>query len=236
NHGADYTIAPAPAAPRPPSPVACPALVARVSPMPTRDPVPTGFPAAGRVTWYPAVLLCGDIGGTKTTLALFSPERLLEPVAPATKPSREFPGLWEIVAPYVATHAQKIDAACFGIAGPVVGGPGTTTNLRWVVDAAALRTNLGGVPVFLLNDLEALAYGALVLPPDRLAPLNPGRTATGTIAVIAAGTGLGEAGLVWDGTRHVPFASEGGHADFGPRTEREIALLRYLLGRFSHVL
>src|SRR5262245_18896633 len=170
---------------------------------------------------YPAMLLCGDIGGTKTTLARFSPERLLEPVAPTSKPIREFPGLWEIVAPYVATHAHKIDAACFGIAGPVVGGRVATTNLPWVVDAAAMSTNLGGVPVFLLNDLEALAHGALVLPPDRLASLNPGRTVEGTIAVIAAGTGLGEAGLVWDGTRHVPFATEGGHADFGPRTERE---------------
>src|SRR5262245_36079909 len=125
--------------------------------MPTRDPVPTGFPAAGRVTWYPAVLLCGDIGGTKTTLALFSPERLLEPVAPTTKPSREFPGLWEIVAPYVATHAQKIDAACFGIAGPVVGGRVTTTNITWVVDDAELRTTLGGVQVFLLAHYDAVA-------------------------------------------------------------------------------
>jgi len=181
------------------------------------------------------VLLCGDIGGTNTTLALFHPERPLDPVEPVSHESQAFPGLEAIVQRYLATRQVRIAGACFGVAGPVLGERVATTNLPWVVDAAALRPRLGGVPVFLLNDLQALAHGVLVLPDDRLAVLNPGRPAPGNVAVIAAGTGLGEAGLVWDGARHVPLATEGGHADFAPRTEREIALLRYLLGRSPHV-
>src|SRR5437867_2080383 len=100
------------------------------------------------------MLLCGDIGGTKTTLALFHPERPLEPVEPASHPSHDFPGLWEIVAAYLVTRSARIDAACFAIAGPVVGERVATTNLPWVVDAGALRTRLRDAPVFLLNDLE----------------------------------------------------------------------------------
>src|SRR5262249_49849806 len=149
--------------------------------------------------------------------------------------SREFPGLEAIVATYLRSRAPRIDAACFGIAGPIVGERVATTNLPWVIDARVLGSGLGGAPVYLLNDLEALAHGTLHLPSDRLETLTPGRTTTGSVAVIAAGTGLGEAGLVWDGSRHVPFASEGGHADFAPRTEREIALLRHLQARYEHV-
>ena len=181
------------------------------------------------------MLLGGDIGATKTTLALFDAGRLLAPEQQETHPSHSFRSLEEIVAAYVAAHRPHVDAACFGIAGPVLGTRVVTTNLPWVVDAGVLRQQLGGAPVLLLNDIEALAYGVLVLPGDRLEVLNPGQDVTGNVAVIAAGTGLGEGGLVWDGARHVAIASEGGHADFGPRTEREIALLRYLGARHPHV-
>jgi glucokinase len=122
------------------------------------------------------------------------------------------------------------------IAGPVVGDRVETTNLPWHIDARALGARLGNVPVFLLNDLEALAYGIPSLRDDGVTTLQPvAADPTGTIAVIAAGTGLGEAGLVWDGRRRRTLASEGGHADFAPRTEREIALLRHLLRRWPHV-
>ena len=181
------------------------------------------------------MLLCGDIGGTTTTLALFHPERPLEPIDPVRHESQAFRGLEEIVHRYLGARQVRVEGACFGIAGPVHGERVATTNLPWVVDAAALRARLAGAPVVLLNDLQALAHGVLMLPDDRLAVLNPGRPAPGNAAVIAAGTGLGEAGLMWDGTRHVPLATEGGHADFAPRSEREIALLRYLLGRSPHV-
>jgi glucokinase len=182
------------------------------------------------------MLLCGDIGGTKTTLALFAVDRLHEPLALATYASREAPGLDAIVAGFVARERPRLEAACFGIAGPVLDGRVETTNLPWVVESTALGAELGGVPVYLLNDLEALANGVGLVPETRLATLNagvPGRT--GNAAVIAAGTGLGEAGLAWDGERHVPFASEGGHADFAPRTEQEIALLRHLRQHLGHV-
>ncbi len=181
------------------------------------------------------MLLCGDIGGTKTTLALFRPDAPLVPSDPVRFTSAAFAGLEGLVETYLVGRTAALTGACFGIAGPVLEDRVATTNLPWLVDAGTLRARLGGVPVFLLNDIEALAYGVLALPADRLATLHPGRPATGNIAVIAAGTGLGEGGLVWDGTRHVPFASEGGHADFAPRSEREIALLRYLLGRHAHV-
>jgi len=182
-----------------------------------------------------AVLLCGDIGGTSTRLALFDPGRPLEPVALATSASGAVQDFDALCATFLAGGAQ-IEAACFGIAGPVLGRRVRPTNLPWVVDADALSARLSGAPVFLLNDLEALAYGITVLPADRSAVLNPGRAApAGNIAVIAAGTGLGEAGLVWDGRRYVSVASEGGHTDFAPRSAREIELLRHLLSRYPHV-
>ena len=111
-----------------------------------------------------------------------------------------------------------------------------TTNLPWLIDANALSAGLGGAPVFLLNDLEALAYGIPALREDACVVLNPGLAdPAGTIAIVAAGTGLGEGGLLWDGRRHVAIPSEGGHADFAPRNAREIELLRHLLRRWEHV-
>jgi glucokinase len=181
------------------------------------------------------MLLCGDVGATNTTLALFARGRPLEPRDLAGWPSREAGGLEEIVATFLARAPATIEAACFGVAGPVVDGRAETTNLPWVVEAAGLGARLGA-PVFLLNDLQALAHGIGLVPPSGLVVVNPGvDRPRGNAAVIAAGTGLGEAGLVWDGDRHLPFASEGGHADFAPRTERETALLHYLQRRFGHV-
>jgi glucokinase len=183
-----------------------------------------------------AMLLCGDIGGTHTTLALFrgGPDLALE--SRERFASRDAPDLASIVSVFLARAPRTIDAACFGIAGPVIGTRVETTNLPWVIEADALSTRVRGAPVFLLNDLEALAYGIPALRADGSVVLNPGvPDPTGTIAVIAAGTGLGEAGLLWDGHRHVAIASEGGHADFAPRTPREIELLRWLLRRWPHV-
>jgi glucokinase len=181
------------------------------------------------------MLLCGDIGGTNTRLALFERDRPLVPITLQSYPSREAKNLTDIVRTFLGAHGARIDGASFGIAGPVLDGRVETTNLPWVVRASELSAALGGVPVFLLNDLEALAHGACVAPPEALATVNAGRPgATGNMAVIAAGTGLGEAGILCDGERRVPFASEGGHADFAPRSERQMALLRHLLGRYGH--
>jgi glucokinase len=180
------------------------------------------------------VILCGDIGGTKTHLASFAPERPTEPIGLVTYASKSALDLGELVA----RHALPgpVDAACFAIAGPVIGDRVETTNLPWVVEGARLSAQLGGAPVFLLNDLQALGHGVGLMTASQLEDLNPGRTAlAGNVAVIAAGSGLGEAGLVSDGRLFHAFASEGGHTEFGPRSEREIALLRYLAGRFGHV-
>jgi len=141
----------------------------------------------------------------------------------------------EILITFLGDEPPELEAACFGVAGPVTGSRVETTNLPWVIDAAALSRKLR-VPVFLLNDLEALAYGVSVLGEDASVVLNPGvRIAHGARAIIAAGTGLGEAGLVWDEKHWLAIASEGGHGDFAPRTEREIALLRHLQGIYGHV-
>jgi glucokinase len=182
------------------------------------------------------MLLGADIGGTKTTLALFEPGRSREPQRLKTYPSREHTSLGDILDSFLAQDHPPITAACFGVAGPVVDHTVHTTNLPWTIEADRLSEQLGGVPVFLLNDLEALAWGVTCLPHDRCPVLNPGRASgDATMAVIAAGTGLGEAGILWTGDDYLPFPSEGGHADFAPRSEREIALVRHLLGRFGHV-
>ncbi len=183
------------------------------------------------------MILAGDIGGTWTRLALFETTSG-RPVAVARErfPSREQGGLEEIAARFVSTHGVRVTRACFGIAGPVVRGRVRGTNLPWEVDARHLACALDLEAVTLINDLEATAYGLDDLEPEDFYTLNPGaREAEGNQAIIAAGTGLGEAGLYWDGAKHHPFATEGGHADFAPRGELEIDLLRYLLREFDRV-
>ncbi len=182
------------------------------------------------------MILAGDIGGTKTRLAFFEAEaERLTPLVEDTVASREHSSLDEIVHQFVAKHSLKPTQACFGIAGPVKHGRSVATNLPWLVEAQALASALGLASVGLLNDLEANAYGMAALAPEDLVVLNAGEPEAGNAALIAAGTGLGEAGLYWDGERHRPFASEGGHADFAPSHEPQLELLRYLLGRFQRV-
>jgi glucokinase len=183
------------------------------------------------------MILAGDIGGTSTRLAVFEVRNnALRTVVERTYPSREHAGLREIVSRFVAEHRPDIEQASFGIAGPVIDGRVKTPNLPWVIDAQDLADELGLSATGLLNDLEANAYGVAALAASDLVPLNAGSPgATGNAAVIAAGTGLGEAGLYWDGKRHRPFAAEGGHADFAPRNALEIELLRYLLQTHEHV-
>jgi glucokinase len=181
------------------------------------------------------MILAGDIGGTHVRLALYEPEGAsLRRVGATERPSASLEGLTAGVEAFLAAHARPgIEAACFGVAGPVEGGRAKMTNLPWWVDAAELSTLLAGAKVRVLNDLEATAIGLLHLPPSRLAPLLPGAppSAPANRAVIAAGTGLGEALLVWDGARYLSVATEGGHADFAPRTPLEQDLARALADR-----
>lgn len=183
------------------------------------------------------MILAGDIGGTHTRLAFFDvSDRQLRPAALSVFPSREYRGLDEIVTAFVEDSKLRPDAACFGVAGPVRNGRVETPNLPWVVEAKRLAEELNLREIALLNDLEANAWGIATLSAKDVVLLNPlTPDAVGNQAVIAAGTGLGEAGMYWDGERHHVFASEGGHADFAPRTELEIELLRYLAARYGHV-
>jgi glucokinase len=181
------------------------------------------------------MILAGDIGGTKTQLGLFHPDNLREPVTKAIFPSQSYSSLDEIVEEFAGSIVERIESACFGVAGPVVDGNCITTNLPWKVRSAALAEILEIKQATLLNDLEAFGHGIPLLSDDEMCVLNEGQRATGNCAIIAAGTGLGQASMIWDGTRHIPSASEGGHVDFAPRNELEVELLRFMLRQFDRV-
>lgn len=182
------------------------------------------------------MILAGDIGGTKTNLGLFDIDgsRLTARVLKSF-PSKNYPGLESIVAEFMSMANARADAACFGVAGPVVDGRLVTPNLPWVVESRVLAERLELDHIELINDLEATAHGIPQLEPDEFVTLNEGRLETGNAALIAAGTGLGVAGMFWNGERHVPSASEGGHADFAPRDQLEIELLQHQLSKSLHV-
>jgi glucokinase len=172
------------------------------------------------------VILAGDVGGTKTRLGLFDGEKKLR--LSEVYQSRRHNSLEEIIATFLAAHPAKIDAACIGVAGPVKDNRAVLTNLPWAVDAWALADRFSFPHSVVINDHEATAWGISRLTSNDFEVLNPGKTATGTAAIIAAGTGLGQAGLFWNGGEHVPMPSEGGHSDFAPRNQLEIELLQYL--------
>lgn len=182
------------------------------------------------------MILAGDIGGTKSLLAFFSPDGgPRAAVNEQSLPSRNYPGLEAVLQDFLRTARKAVKLACFGVPGPVVEGRCETPNLPWRVDARELRRVVGS-NVVLINDLEATGCGIATLRPDEFVTLNEGNPSPGgNAALIAPGTGLGEAILFWDGREHHPSASEGGHADFAPRNEQEIDLLRYLLKRYPHV-
>ncbi|HUX88842.1 MAG TPA: glucokinase [Chloroflexota bacterium] len=183
------------------------------------------------------MLLAGDIGGTKTDLAVFSTEAgPRKPLAQAEFPSSQYSSLEEIVRKFLSQNSFPIDRACFDVAGPVIGGRVKTTNLPWVVEEAKLAQEMDISTVRLLNDLEAIALAVPILEPDDLETLNSGEPVKGgSVAVIAPGTGLGQAFLTWDGHGYRAYASEGGHADFAPTNTIQIGLLQYLQERFGHV-
>ncbi len=180
------------------------------------------------------MIIAGDIGGTKTVVALFEESGGgLKPVRDDTFKSKENPSLEVILGKFL--KGEKLEAGCFGVAGAVIEGRAQTTNLPWSLDESALAKATGAPRVKLLNDLEAAAYGMLHLESNELVPLNPhaGGARKGNAAVIAAGTGLGEGMLYYDGRQYHPLASEGGHCDFAPRTDVEVELFRYLRDKFK---
>ncbi|MCG8429407.1 MAG: glucokinase [Chromatiales bacterium] len=183
------------------------------------------------------ITLSGDIGGTKTRLALVEVSSNRAKIQfEKTFPSREYSGLTEIVRRFLSEIQDKPTSAGLGVAGPVIGRQCKTTNLPWQIDAGELEVLLNIPQISLINDLEAIAWGIPALTEDQLFTLQHGTgDGTGNQLVIAAGTGLGQAGLYWDGAQHHPFASEGGHCDFAPSTELEFGLLQFLQQRYSHV-
>jgi len=207
------------------------------------------------------MILAGDIGGTKTNLALYdwNIERT-EPLRLESFPSQDFTSLEDILEEFLGSQPASsapetsdttefaddsgtakaplpIQAACFGIAGPVIDNRSHTTNLPWTVDGPSISKQFAIPLVRLLNDLEATAYGILLLRPDEVEILNRGMPPSKrqALTLIAAGTGLGQAILFWDGSSYRPMPSEGGHADFAPTNDNEIELLRYLRSQYLHV-
>jgi glucokinase len=180
------------------------------------------------------MILAGDIGGTKTNVALFEHDALEKPLAQRSFPSGKYDSLESIISEFVAEHQPQVTHACFGIAGPVKDGQVRTPNLKWVVDGQTLAGALGIARVGLINDLEATAYGIEGLGAEQLHALNEGKAEQGAHrALIAAGTGLGMAGLFYDGRHYRPIASEGGHIDYAPRTGIEHELLNYMRGKIG---
>jgi glucokinase len=209
------------------------------------------------------MILAGDIGGTKTHVALYEwTTARIDPLRLETFHSADFASLEELLAEFLAPPQPplamdqleqakqedaspsseapatlSIEAACFGVAGPVFDNHSRTTNLPWVVDGPALSKRFEIPHVQLINDLEAMAYGILLVRPDELVTLNVGTPPSyqQAIALLAAGTGLGESILFWDGSRYRPMPSEGGHADFAPNSDQEIDLLRHVRSQYLHV-
>ncbi|MDD5199378.1 MAG: glucokinase [Terrimicrobiaceae bacterium] len=186
------------------------------------------------------LLLAGDVGGTKTNLAIFAPdekEGSLQLLRNKRYPSADFDSLNAIAQRFLGKgDEEKIHAACFGVPGPVRNNRSQPTNLKWEVDSGTLRADLGIPCVHLLNDLAANAYGITELADADFETLQTGlKNASGNRCVVSPGTGLGEAGLYWDGGKYRVWACEGGHTDFAPRSEIEVELLAYLQTRFGHV-
>ena len=180
------------------------------------------------------MILAGDVGGTKVHLALYDfTDGNLKHKTDKQYPAKDYSGLEEIVKEFLGSN-NKVTAACFGVPGPVRAGRLRLTNLPWTLDSRELAAGLGIQHVFLINDLEANGYGVAELSSEQIYTLSDGDASQiGNRALIAAGTGLGEGILAWNGRMHVPYPSEGGHTDFGPRTEEEIELLRFLKRKYN---
>jgi glucokinase len=183
-------------------------------------------------------VLAGDIGGTKTNLALYQATQTgLKVLYTGRYPSAEYTSCTAILQQFLSdNNCPAPDRICLGVAGPVLNGKVNLTNLSWDIDIIEVKSVMGVQAVFLLNDLESMAYGLAGLTDEDLITIHPGNeTSTGNMAINAPGTGLGQAGLYWNGENHFPFPTEGGHADFAPRTDLDFALLKFLQQEYGVV-
>ena len=198
--------------------------------------IPIAFKNLQETDDKPRIILAGDIGGTKANMLLSRFEAgKMQTIKETRYVSKDHHSFTDILTDFLQGQ-PKPGSACFSVAGPVIDGNVKFTNLSWNIDSEAIGKHVGGRPVAIINDLEATAYGLAALTADELTILYHGDNGTpGNIAILAAGTGLGEAGLFFDGSRYHPFATEGGHSDFAPRTERDMKVLNFLLTRYQRV-
>lgn len=183
------------------------------------------------------MLLAGDIGGTKTDLAVYSNETgPFAPLAETEVHSADYGSLEAVAKEFLTKVKGPVDRACFAVAGPVIDGRAKITNLPWVIDESTLAIELKLEQIHFMNDLEAIAFAIPSLRTNDLYTLNTGAPVPkGAIGVIAPGTGLGESFLTWDGSHYIAHSSEGGHASFAPSDQTQIGLLAYMLKHFDHV-
>lgn len=198
--------------------------------------IPVAFKNSRRPIEKETIILAGDVGGTKANMSLSALSstglKMMKETRYVSKDYASFPDILNIFL----EGMPKPDKICISVAGPIVDGKVKFTNLSWNLDSDETSGHVGGRPVAILNDLEATAYGLAALKKEEICTLYKGANETpGNIAILAAGTGLGEAGLYFDGTQYHPFATEGGHSDFAPRDKRDIAMLNFLFGRHEHV-
>jgi glucokinase len=196
--------------------------------------IPIAFKRSALEFIKPAIILAGDVGGTKTNIALYrADEKGITLLREGKYVSQEYQSLADIIIRFTGTEWP--DRICMAVAGPVLDGKVRLTNLLWELDSTAMSAALK-VPIFFINDLEATGYGMAGLQSNQLAPLHVNHTiGQGNIAIVAAGTGLGEAGLYYDGSAYHTFATEGGHSDFPVRTEQDVDLWRFLQQQYVHV-
>lgn len=200
--------------------------------------IPFAFPRRGQISDKGITVLAGDIGGTKTNLAFFRATQQEVTLLHAAKyPSTDYPSILVILQQFLTETNQPLpDRICLGVAGPVLDGRVELTNLNWAIDCAALREQTKVKEVVLLNDLEATAWGLAALRADDFITVHHGVDGnTGNIAIIAPGTGLGQAGLYWSGKEYHPFPTEGGHCDFSPRSTLDMELCSYLQTQYEVV-
>ncbi len=198
--------------------------------------IPIAFKHATKIIESPKLILAGDVGGTKANMMLCSLSSTgLETIKQTRYESKDYKSFNDILTNFLEGQSRP-DNICLSVAGPVIDDKVKFTNLSWNIDSEEICNHIKGCRVAIINDLEATAYGLAALKKEELSVLYKGVVdAPGNIAILAAGTGLGEAGLYFDGTNFHPFATEGGHADFAPRSQRDIAVLNFLLNRHEHV-
>ena len=197
--------------------------------------IPLAFMTAS-ISRDKGVILAADVGGTKTNLALFQIQTGdLVPLKEKSYPTKKYKSFLEMVSSFHTDDMPRINGICLGVAGPVTQGKVYGTNFPWAIDSEEIRRELNIPSVSLINDMEANAYGLAALQDKDFETLKPGSKIPGNAALISPGTGLGEAGMFWDGSHYHPFACEGGHCDFSPRNELDIRILQHFQKKYGHV-